>query len=297
MDLVAADGEGWSHSLTAAATEFRRHRRGPVRLLVAEPLEAAVLALGLLEADAIERLQGHPVGGAGRTTNALHPLPGRSERLQLRPFHHGGWLRPITRDRLTSLKRPISELIVNARLANAGAPVPQPALVIGLRHGPGFWTAAVGTLHEESCCNGHEFLATDPSRESLVATARAAGAALRRLHDAGGCHADLHLGNLLIRADRGAARVVFIDLDRAHIVQPVPVRRRSLEMMRLYRSLLKRGHTVAAEPETIAHFLDAYCDGDLVLRAELPAALARERRRVALHRIGYRLGGRGRSAQ
>jgi hypothetical protein len=68
-------------------------------------------------------------------------------------------------------------------------------------------------------------------------------------------------------------------------------------MMRLYRSLLKRGHAVAAEPETIAHFLDAYCDGDLALRAELSAALPRERLRVALHRIGYRLGGRGQSAQ
>ena len=76
--------------MTAASTEFRRHRRGPIRLLVAEPLEAAVLALGLLEAGAIERLQGHGIGGGGRTTNAIHPLPGRSERLQLRPFHHGG---------------------------------------------------------------------------------------------------------------------------------------------------------------------------------------------------------------
>jgi len=283
--------------LTAPTAGFRRHRRGPLRLLVVEPLESAVLELGLLEADAALRLQSHGFGGAGRATNAIHPLPGRSERLQLRPFHHGGWLRPITRDRLTSLKRPISELIVNARLATAGAPVPQPALVIGRRHGPGLWTAAVGTLHEESCCNGNEFLTTDPSRDRLVTAARAAGAALRRLHDAGGCHADLHLGNLLIREDGGTARVIFVDLDRARIVRSVPVRRRSAEMMRLYRSLLKRGQVVAAEAEAIAHFIDAYCDGDLALRAELPAALQRERLRVALHRIGYRLGGHGRSAQ
>ena len=283
--------------MTAPSAEFRRHRRGKVLLLVAEPIESAALALGLLEANTVERLQCHGVGGGGRATNAVLPLPGRSERLQIRPFHHGGWLRAITRDRLMSLTRPISELLVNARLAKAGAPVPRPALVVGQRRGPGLWTAAVGTLHEESCCNGREFLATDPSRDRLAAAARAAGAALRRLHDAGGCHADLHLGNLLIRETGGAARVVFVDLDRARIVRAVPVRRRSAEMTRLYRSLLKRGHAVAAAPETIAHFFDAYCEGDRALRAELSAALRRKGPRIALHRVGYRLGGRGQSAQ
>ena len=273
--------------MTAPTTQFRRHRRGPVRLLVAEPFESAALALGLLEVDALERPRHREVGGAGRGTNAVQPLPGRSERLHLRPFHHGGWLAAVTRDRLTSLARPVAELIVNARLAEVGAPVPRPVLVVGRRRGPGLWRAAVGTLHEGSGCNGREFLASGPPRERVVAVARASGVALRRLHDAGGCHADLHLGNVLICEADGAPRVVFVDLDRARVVRPVPVPRRSAEMMRLYRSLLKWGGAVA--PEAIAHFFDAYCGDDHALRAALSAALPRERLRVALHRIGYRL--------
>jgi tRNA A-37 threonylcarbamoyl transferase component Bud32 len=290
VDLVAADDPYRSDSVTAPATEFRRHECGPVHLLVAEPLEAAVLELGLLEVGSFAELQRQEAGGSGRATNTIRSLPGLSDRLQLRPFRHGGWLRPLTRDRLTSLERPISELTVNCRLAEAGAPVPRPVLVVGWRHGPGRWTAAVGTLHEEACSNGLQFLATDPAPERVLAAADAAGAALRRLHDAGCCHADLHLGNVLIREDGGAPRVIFVDLDRARFVQPVPARRRGKEILRLYRSLLKWGHANAAEPATTRRFLAAYCDGNRALRSELAATFARERLRIAAHRLGYRVG-------
>jgi len=286
--------------VTGPATDFRRHERGPVRLLVAEAFETPVLELGILDVGSFEQLHHREDGGSGRATNAVRSLPGRSERLQLRPFQHGGWLRSLTRDRLTSLERPISELIVNGRLAEAGAPVPRPVLVVGWRRAPGLWRAAIGTLHEEACSNGLEFLATNPTRERVFAAAEAAGAALRRLHDAGCRHADLHLGNVLIREVGGATRILFIDLDRARILRPVPVRRRGTEILRLYRSLLKHGHAIAAAKPTTTRFVDAYCDGNLALRAELAAALSRDRLHVAAHRIGYRIGrirGAGRSAQ
>jgi len=283
--------------VTEQIPEFRRHRRGPVILYVADRFESAALALGLLEADAVPRLQRAGGGGSGRAKNAVHPLPGCRERLQIRPFHHGGWLRPVTRNRLIGLTRPLAELSVNARLAHAGAPVPQPALVVGRRTRSGLYTAAIGTVHEEACSNGHEFLATGPSNDRLHDAAHAAGMSLRRLHDAGGCHADLHLGNLLIREPGAAPRVLFVDLDRARFVRTVSARRRAAEMMRLYRSLLKWGHTEAAAKETTGHFFAAYCDGDRALRSELCAALPREHLRVAFHRIGHRLGGNRRSAQ
>jgi tRNA A-37 threonylcarbamoyl transferase component Bud32 len=274
--------------VSATRGEFRRHDRGPVRLVVAAPLEEAALALGLLEADAVERLQRRGQGGVGRGSNSVHSLPGHSERLHLRPFHHGGWLREITRDRLTSLERPLSELSVNARLAEAGAPVPRPALVVGRRNGPWRWNAAVGTLHEESCRDGDAFLAACPTDARITAAAGAVGVALRRLHDAGGRHADLHLGNLLLRERGSPPEALFVDLDRARIVSSVPARRRAAEIMRLYRSLLKRGHAKVVTPNRIARFFDAYCDDDEDLRERVRAAIRRESVRVALHRVGYR---------
>jgi 3-deoxy-D-manno-octulosonic acid kinase len=259
-------------------------------VVVATPLEDAVRELGLLEAGGLERLLASGAARAGRARNAVVPLPGREERLHLRPFRHGGQLAGIFGDRLPGLGRPLAELAANTLLAAAGAPVPRPALVAGRRRGPGMWTAAVGTLHEENTCSAVGLLSKCPERERLLPVAAAAGASLRRFHDAGGRHADLHVGNLLIREAGPSPRVLLVDLDRARVASPVPARRRMAEIMRLYRSLVKRRTSDALAPEVIAHFLDGYTAGDADLRDALLAHLPRERLRLAIHRIGY---GRG----
>ena len=152
------------------------------------------------------------------------------------------------------------------------------------------WTAAVGTLHEENTCSAVGLLSKCPERERLLPVAAAAGASLRRFHDTGGRHADLHVGNLLIREAGPSPRVLLVDLDRARVASPVPARRRMAEIMRLYRSLVKRRMSDALAPEVIAHFLDGYTAGDADLRDALLAHLPRERLRLAIHRLGY---GRG----
>jgi 3-deoxy-D-manno-octulosonic acid kinase len=269
---------------------FRRHRAGPRVVVVATPLEEAVRELGLLEAGGLERLLARGTAGAGRARNAVVPLPGREERLHLRPFRHGGPLAEILGGRLPGLGRPLAELAANALLAAAGAPVPRPALVAGWRRGPGTWTAAVGTLHEENACSAVALLSRRPERERLLPVATAAGASLRRFHDAGGRHGDLHVGNLLIREAAPSPQVILVDLDRARVAPPVPARRRMAEIMRLYRSLVKRRASDALAPDVIAHFLDGYTAGDGDLREALLAHLPRERLRLAIHRVGY---GRG----
>jgi len=276
--------------VSGGPTGFRRHRAGPRVAVIAAPLEDAVCALGLLDPGGLERLLEGAAAGAGRSRNAVVPLPGREERLHLRPFRHGGWLARFWGETLPGLARPLAELEANARLAAAGAPVPRPALVAGRRRAPGLWTAAVGTLHAENACNAGEFASRCPEPKRLLAVADAAGTALRRFHDAGGRHADLHVGNLLVLEADAAPRVLLVDLDRARVLPRVSARRRMAEIMRLYRSLLKRRIHGALAPEIIAGFLDAYTAGDSELRDALLANLPRERRRLAFHRLGY---GRG----
>jgi 3-deoxy-D-manno-octulosonic acid kinase len=262
--------------------------------VIAAPLEDAVRALGLLEPGGLERLLRDGAAGAGRSRNAVVPLPGCEERLHLRPFRHGGWLANLLGDRLPGLGRPLAELAANARLATAGAPVPRPVLVAGRRRAPGVWTAAVGTLHAADAIDAGEFLSKCPERERLLAVAEAAGTALRRFHDAGGRHADLHVGNLLIQDEGSSPRMLLVDLDRARIEPRVSARRRMAEIMRLYRSLVKRRFHAALAPETAVHFLDAYTAGDTDLRNALLAQLPRERLRLAIHRLGYGRGSRTR---
>ena len=111
---------------------------------------------------------------------------------------------------------------------------------------------------------------------------------MRRLHDAGGRHADLHIGNLLVRERERETEALVIDLDRARIVPKMTAARRLAELMRLYRSLLKRRLDHRVGSRGYAAFFSAYTAGDRALRRALLAHLPRERRRIARHAILYR---------
>jgi 3-deoxy-D-manno-octulosonic acid kinase len=273
---------------------FVRERSGGRIVVVAEDFAEAVRGLDLLGPGALDRLLAGGADRGGRGRNVVVSLPGRSERLHVRSFRHGGWLARPLGGRLAGTGRPLAELAANARLHAAGAPVPRPVLVAGERRAPGIWHAAVGTVHVEASRNAGDVLAAGPEGPRLLSLARAAGESLRRFHDAGGRHADLHVGNLLVRPLGELPRVCIVDLDRARLTPRVPPARRLAEIMRLHRSLVKRGLDGLVSEAAVAAFLDGYTAGDRRLRAALLAYLPRERRRLALHRLGYARRGGGR---
>lgn len=271
--------------------EFLERREADLHWLVDRDFAAGLEALGWPDPASVERaLAG--AGSEGRAATAILALPGRSERIHLRPVHHGGALGPLWRGTLWGSSRPVRELRVNAALARAGAPVPRPLLVAASRRRGPLWNAVFGTLHVEGARDGWAWLAAKPERSALLGGARALGAAIRRFHDAGGQHADLHLKNLLLREDGGRFEAWVIDLDRARCGAPPGAARRARELMRLYRSLLKRGFAEQVGPRGCAAAWQAYCGGDRQLRAALRAALPRERRRVSRHARAYS-GGTG----
>ncbi|MCZ6601419.1 MAG: phosphotransferase [Planctomycetota bacterium] len=74
-------------------------------------------------------------------------------------------------------------------------------------------------------------------RRELV---RAVAVGIRSLHDAGICHADLNLGNILIRgAESTSIEVGFIDLDTSRLAGKPSFGKRIRNLLRLYRSLVK----------------------------------------------------------
>jgi 3-deoxy-D-manno-octulosonic acid kinase len=266
---------------------FERFAAGNRRLWVDARLADAALRAGLLEPDGWERALRAGGGPAGRAQTALVALPGCGRRLHLRPVRHGGAFAGLLGDRLLGLARPLSELAAAAALARAGAPVVRPVLVAARRRAGPLWTAAVGTLHEEDASDGVAFLEAAPGRERVLHAAEAAGRAVRRFHDAGGRHADLHVKNLLLRESGAAFQAWLVDLDRARAGAPPPAGRRMAELARLYRSLVKRSLLDAVGADGCARFFAAYAGGDGALAHRLLAYLPRERRRLALHAWRY----------
>ena len=113
---------------------------------------------------------------------------------------------------------------------------------------------------------------------------------MRRFHDAGGRHADLHAANVVVDFETGFARCHIVDLDGARAGAPPTAARRMRELMRLERSLHKRHLGASVGARGRAAFFGAYCDGDRALRSALLGQLRRERLRLAAHSVGWKLG-------
>ena len=274
--------------MSALPTGFRELRRGRARLVVAEGRASAVAQLGLpgpLDEALAAGLEA--AGPQGRGPVSVLPLPDSDQRLVVRKLLHGGLLGPWLGGLFLGLSRPIGELAVTARLRRAGAPVPEPVFAAGERRLGPLWHAAVATVYQEGTIDGQAFLESAPSEEALVAAAAAAGRAVRRFHDAGGRHGDLHVKNLLLRPTREGPRVLVIDLDRARMTPGLTPGERMSQIMRLFRSLVKRNLLGMVGRRGLARFFGAYCGDDRGLRRALLRRVDRELRKVALHALRY----------
>ncbi len=268
---------------------FRRLRRGESEVWVSARFERAAEAAGLFDADAV---LGRLTGAAapdGRGPVARVAL-GDGIRIVLRRILHGGILGPLLGGALAGMARPRRELETTAALLDAGAPVPTPVLAVGRRGRAGLWRAALATVEIPDSRSARELLTEGIQAEELLSAAAAAGSAVRRFHDAGGRHADLHLGNLLLQRGAEGFEVRVIDLDRSRCGAPPDASRRMAELGRLYRSAVKRGVAPLLDSGGTRAFLDAYVGDDAALLSALLAHRARESRRLRLHRLHYRRG-------
>jgi tRNA A-37 threonylcarbamoyl transferase component Bud32 len=124
-------------------------------------------------------------------------------------------------------------------------------------------------------------------REAL----RAGGRAVRRLHDAGVLHPDLHVKNLLV--PRGGGEALVLDLDGARVLPGGLSREdRAAQILRLDRSLVKMAFRAGARvPATDRRRLVlAYLGEDRPSGEESRRWRRRLRSQIARHRLGWKLG-------
>ena len=250
-------------------------------------LMPALRAAGWLAPERIEAALAAAHGAAGRAPVAL--VTAGDATLVLRGVRHGGVLGAALGRTLASRARPLREIAANAALRAAGAPVPRPAFAGAWRNGLG-WRGVVATHFEPDACDGETFLRGAPAPAALARGIERAAQAVRRFHDAGGWHADLHAKNLLLRQRGDDADVLVIDLDRARVLAHVAPQARMAQLMRLYRALLKRRLLDRVGTRGCVAFFHAYVGGDRALRRAMLRRLPAERRRVARHALLYRSG-------
>jgi 3-deoxy-D-manno-octulosonic acid kinase len=275
------------------------HRVGSTALVLDRGREEELVHLRLADPATRARLFGRgPRRGRGRTPSVAI---GREESVVLRRYRHGGLLGRLAGSLFLGPGRALAELEVTARAEAAGAPVPHAlCLVVWPRVGP-LWSGLIGTREESGARDLLDALLLCASARERARLARSAGAAIRKLHDAGVEHGDLQLRNVLVRAEPGgdaaalsARRIVVVDLDGARFGRagPLDARRRAKNLGRFVRSAVKTGiWPERAGRRELAALLAGYTDGDRALRRALSGYAARERARLALHRLGYYLWG------
>ena len=279
------------------AAQAVRERHGVPDALRLRVDGGRVLAYMPAEADAVRRVAEDPealepaaVGGRA----PLGRLQGAGGVLLVRSYRKGGLLRHIRGRRFHGRWRPLDELVLHRRLAGVGVPVPEAVGCVVLRGAWG-WTGFL-VLREVAPAQDLEaflYRAPGPVRAAPADVLRAAGRAVRLLHDAGVEHVDLHPKNLLVRAD---GSVLVLDLDRAPSHDgPVPDDRRLANLVRLGRAIEK--HRLKGIPtgrRESLRFFEGYAGDREAGAVWLQRVRSRLERGLALRMLWWRFIGEAR---
>ncbi|MHC5010299.1 MAG: lipopolysaccharide kinase InaA family protein [Planctomycetota bacterium] len=281
----------------SAATREVRQRYGVPDgvLLRVEPDEVLACLPGYEVA--VREVAAHPdalppshLGGRAR----LSRLPSPHGAVVVREYRKGGHFRRVRAPGLRGAWRPLEELVLHRRLAALGVPVADAVGCVVLRGRVG-WRGFL-LLREvkdgtdlEAWLHGVEAVGRPDPRTVL----REAGRAVRRLHDAGIPHPDLHPKNLLC-VPGGA--VLVLDLDKAHAQDGVlddATRLRNL--VRLGRAIEKhRLKGIRAGRREALRFLEGYAGSPEAARLWFDRIRARLRRGLRLRVLWWRLLGEAR---
>ncbi len=274
-----------------------------VTLVVASRVREAILRAGIdRPEEAAERAVGWVGGGRAR-----HPvIEVQGERWVLKAYRRGGLLARLNPLLYWGVGRFFEEIVMTLTAIRARVPAPEPVALILRR--AGFWGAHRAwqvVTHIPGVASLRELLLTAPAgsasgRDELRVRFRAAGAAVRRMHDARIDHADLNLGNVLTRAaPERACEAFIVDWDRARLRSSSGWDPHE-NLLRLWRSALKlarsrRGGS-SSDSVPLRAFLRGYFGRN---RAGLRALRRYARLRggfLLFHRVLWRLSPKRRAA-
>lgn len=225
---------------------------------------------------------------------AMRRIETAEGRVLVREYGKGGVWRALRPRLFRGRWRPLEELALQRRLLALGVPVAEAVGCVVLRQGAG-WRGFLLLREVEPACDLEAVLygRPAPGRLARAQALERAGAAVRRLHDAGVPHPDLHPKNLLVAGD---GRVLVLDLDRAQGSDGLLAEEVRLDnLVRLGRWVEKhRLKGLQVGPRDALRFLAGYAGGVEAAARWLEVVRARLAPGLPLRQLWWRLRGEAR---
>ncbi len=228
----------------AIPPDFTQIERGEKTLILRRELADELLRLGVNDLwdwakDPEKKVHYYQ----GRVPAAAVTLPIEGGlRVVLRRYHHGGLWGKIQKDLYLFPFPPLREMAVCDYARTHQVPVAEILGVVQERVGKIFYRIDLITRHLPDGIDLGDYFKQNytvsswkEKREILKGTALL----IRRMHDKGIYHADLHLKNIFMSQQNGAKVFYLLDFDKAHIVAKISPEMRLRNLLRLERYLAK----------------------------------------------------------
>jgi 3-deoxy-D-manno-octulosonic acid kinase len=217
------------------------------------------------------------------------------ERMVIRHYEHGGIFRALTKDLFLVGARPFRELIITEIARKAGLPTMEVLVAIKTCV---FWPFYKGDLVSKQIPNSLDliqyFTQWGKARVQKHLSEKRklihqAGRLVRKMHEVGIYHFDLHLKNFIVeRGEGGMASLYIIDFDRSKIIHPLKSSKWFANLLRLDRSVEKwRPKGLWITRTDRLRFLRSYLEGDRERLAFVRRYLRKYLRRKRRYRIGW----------
>lgn len=253
-------------------------------LLIREGSEGHLRRQGLLNPAGLWNKTAQPSRLMGRGEVLL--VKGKGGEAAVRKYRHGGLLRRLTGDLFFFGARPFQELAVTEEARLAGVPTLQILATIIERGWGGWYRGYLITRYLPSAMDLISYLDKEPASKRRRAVIEKAGETVRKIHQRGIYHADLHLKNFLV--EEKGLKVYLIDFDKSAVFTHLAPSQKMKNLKRLDRSaekLIRHGLSLSKGDKRT--FCRSYASGDREIRPYLKTYLQRYRWHTLLYRWGW----------
>jgi 3-deoxy-D-manno-octulosonic acid kinase len=267
-------------------------QRGKVSLLLKEEYKNLLLQQGIEDFKTFLERYGQISSNLKGRTLHLSALLKDGQRMVIRRYSHGGWLRFLTRDLYLFGSRSFQELGLIEEIRSSGIPTVRPIGAIHASIFPFFYKAYFLSLQIPGAEDLTHYLLkirSHPSRYQIIEKRKIihdVAILIRHFHREGFYHGDLQLKNILVAEDRP----LLIDFDRSYRKKVLTLKERIDNLLRLNRSVEKWKRLGLPLTRTDGwRFFMAYSEGDPKIRGTLEKALRTYSIHFSLHRCIWTL--------